>query len=200
MKKEELTALGLSEEQIKGVQTLNGKDITHAQEVKDAEIAKLTTERDNLQTQMNTANDTLKGFGGKTPEQIQQEIADYQNKAQEAQKDFDAKILARDQRDWLKARFGTGEGQYDVTSEYAKSAIISEVMGKDGLPWKDGAFVGFDDHMKKAKEKDKTLYRTAEEKAAQEKGDKQQEGAPYFTGPAGNGGKKGEKYVPPKIF
>lgn len=200
MKKEELTALGLNEEQIKGVQALNGKDITHAQDVKDAEIAKLTTERDNLQTQLNTANETLKGFGGKTPEQIQQEIKDYQDKADKAQKDFDAQILQRDQRDWLKGRFGTGEGQYDVTSEYAKSAIISEVMGKDGLPWKDGAFVGFDDHMKKAKEKDKTLYRTAEEKAAQEEDDKQQEGAPYFTGPAGNGGKKSEKYVPPKIF
>ena len=200
MKKEELTALGLNEEQIKGVQALNGKDITHAQEVKDAEIAKLTTERDNLQTQLNTANETLKGFGDKTPEQIQQEIADYQKKAKEAQEGFDAKILERDQRDWLKARFGPNEGQYDVTSEYAKSAIISEVMSKDGLPWKDGAFVGFDDHMKKAKEKDKTLYQTAEEKAAQEEEDKQQEGAPYFTGPAGNGGKKGEKYVPPKIF
>lgn len=200
MKNAELTALGLNEDQIKGVQALSGADVKHAQEVKDAEIAKLTTERDNLQAQLNTANETLKGFGGKTPEQIQQEIADYQKKAKEAQEGFDAKILERDQRDWLKARFGTGEGQYDVTSSYARNAIISEVMGENGLPWKDGAFIGFDDHMKAAKEKDKTLYRTAEEKAAQEEEDKQQEGAPYFTGPAGNSGKKGEKYVPPKIF
>lgn len=201
MKKEELTALGLNEEQIKGVQALSGADVKHAQEVKDAEIAKLTTERDNLQTQLAEANKTLEGFGGKTPEQIQQELKDYQDKADKAQKDFDAQILQRDQLDWLNGRFGTGEGQYDVTSSYAKNAIISEVMGPNGLPWKDGAYIGFDDHMKAAKEKDKTLYQTTEEKAEAEKAQEQQEKAPYFTGPAGNHTtKEGQKYVPPKIF
>ena len=69
------------------------------------------------------------------------------------------------------------------------------------LPWKDGAFLGFDDHMKAAREKDKTLYQTAKEKAEAEKAKGQQEKAPYFTGRAGNHNTQpGEKYVPPKIF
>ncbi len=198
MKKEELIALGITEEQAAKVLEINGKDIEHAKSVKDTEISKLTTERDDLKGRLTTAEDTLKKFGDKTPEQIQQEIQTYQDQAKNAQADFDKKILQRDQKDWLKAKLD----EYGVTSPFARNALVSEAMSEDsGLKWKDNAFFGFDDFMKSAKEKDKGLYQTAEEKEAAEKAAALEKGAARFTGSAGDGGKgKGEKYTPPKIF
>ena len=70
-----------------------------------------------------------------------------------------------------------------------------------GLKWKDGAFFGFDDYMKSAKEKDASLYLTAEEKEAAAKQKELEANAPRFTGPTNNGSNNGgNKYVPPKIF
>ena len=91
--------------------------------------------------------------------------------------------------------------EYGVTSPFARTALVSECMSPDaGLTWKDGAFFGFDDFMKAAKQKDAGLYQTAEEKEAAEKAAKQKEKAPAFTGPTGDPGTGSEKYTPPKIF
>ena len=198
MKKEELIALGITEEQAAKVLEINGKDIEHAKSVKDTEISKLTTERDDLKGRLTTAEDTLKKFGDKTPEQIQQEIQTYQEQAKNAQADFDKKILQRDQKDWLKAKLD----EYGVTSPFARNALVSEAMAEEsGLKWKDNAFFGFDDFMKSAKEKDKGLYQTAEEKEAAEKAAALEKGAARFTGKSGDEGKgKDEKYVPLNLF
>ena len=68
MKKEELVALGISEETAAKVLEINGKDIEHAKGVvttaKDKTIADLTTERDDFKTRLTTAETTLKGFEG----------------------------------------------------------------------------------------------------------------------------------------
>lgn len=194
MKTEELTALGLSEEQVKQVFALNGKDIESAKAAKDRIISELTAERDGLKTRLTDAETTLKGLD---PQKIQQEIQDYKTKAENAEKDYQAKITARDQKDWIKSKLD----EYGVLSPYARTALEKECMSKEsGLSWKDGAFFGFDDFMKAAKEKDSSLYQTAEEKQAAEDAAKQKEKAPYFTGPTGKTDGKNEKYVPPKIF
>lgn len=69
-----------------------------------------------------------------------------------------------------------------------------------GLTWKDGAFFGFDDFMKAAKEQDAALYQTAEEKAEAEKAAELKGKAPNFTGPTGEEKPTPEKFTPPKIF
>ncbi|MFQ6962945.1 MAG: hypothetical protein ACLRR6_02105 [Oscillospiraceae bacterium] len=74
MKTEELTALGLNEDQVKQVFALNGKDVEAAKAAKDKTIADLTAERDGLKTRLDTAETTLKKFEGIDPQQIQQEI------------------------------------------------------------------------------------------------------------------------------
>jgi hypothetical protein len=71
---------------------------------------------------------------------------------------------------------------------------------ESGLTWKDGAFFGFDDYMKAAKERDAGLYQTAEEKAAAEKEAALKGKAPTFTGPTGDSKPATEKFTPPKIF
>ena len=197
MKTEELTALGLTDEQAKQVHALNGKDIEAAKAAKDKAIDDLKAERDGLQTRLGTAEDTLKKFEGIDPQKIQQEIQDWKQKAEDAKADFAKQMTQRDQKDWIKAKLD----EYGVSSPYARSAITAECMSPyAGLTWKDGAFFGFDDFMKAAKQKDAGLYQTAEEKAAAEKAGKQKEKAPAFTGPTGSPGSGSEKYTPPKIF
>ena len=67
MKKEELTALGLTDEQAGKILAINGNDIEHAKAVKDKEIGTLTEERDNLKSRLTAAETTLQGFEGVEP-------------------------------------------------------------------------------------------------------------------------------------
>ena len=71
MKKEELTALGLSEEQAAKVFELNGKYPTKMNNT----ITTLSTNRDGLKTQLGEANTKLSGYDPK-----------WQTKANEAQR------------------------------------------------------------------------------------------------------------------
>ena len=197
MKTAELTAIGLTEEQATQVLAMNGKDIESAKAAKDKVIADLTGERDDYKARLETAETTLKNFEGIDPEKIQQEIQSYRQKAEDAEKDFAKKLLQRDQTDWLKGKMD----EYGVASPYARAQLIAEITDEaNGLKWKDGAFMGLDDYMKSAKEKDANLYQTAEEKAAAEKAAAEAAKAPKFTAPGGNPNPEGGKFVPPKIF
>lgn len=188
MKKEELTALGLTEEQAEKVLEMRGKDVTKLQ----GQITTLTDDKAKIQTQLDAANETLEKFKDVDVEQIQKELEEHKNRADKAEKDYAAKLTSRDQDDWLKGKLD----EYGVTSPYARKQLINEVKDADnGLKWKDKAFVGFDDFMKSAKEADSSLYLTDEEKKAL---DNNGEGTPYFTsgGDSKGSGAGGE---PPKI-
>jgi len=194
MKTEELTAIGLTEEQASQVLAMNGKDI----EKYKKQITTVEGERDAAKAQLDTANATLKKFEGIDPQQIQQELQTYKTQAEEAEKKYTRELTQRDQKDWI----GKKLDEYGVSSPYARRQLTSDCMAEgSGLTWKDGAFFGFDDFMKSAKEKDASLYQTAEEKAAAEKDAANKAKAPTFTGPTGDpqpGTDK--KYTPPKIF
>lgn len=194
MKTEELTAIGLTEEQATQVLAMNGKDI----EKHKKQITTVEGERDAFKAQLDTANETLKKFEGIDPQQIQTELQTYKTKAEEAEKKFTREMTQRDQRDWI----GKKLDEYGVTSPYARRQLTSDIMAEDsGLSWKDGAYFGFDDFMKSAKEKDNGLYQTAEEKAEAEKAAAQKAKAPTFTGPTGDPAGGGEKkFTPPKVF
>ena len=194
MKTEELTAIGLTEEQATQVLAMNGKDI----EKHKKQITTVEGERDAFKAQLDTANETLKKFEGIDPQQIQTELQTYKTKAEEAEKKFTREMTQRDQKDWI----GKKLDEYGVTSPYARRQLTSDIMAEEsGLSWKDGAYFGFDDFMKAAKEKDNGLYQTAEEKAAAEKEAAQKAKAPTFTGPTGDPAGGGEKkFTPPKVF
>lgn len=193
MKTSELKDLGLNQEQIDAVFKLNGLDVENAK----APIATLTAERDDLKTRLATAEDTLKGFDGKSADEVKAEIAQYKKQAEDAGKNFQLQMTQRDQRDWVNGQLD----KYGVSSPYARRQLTADVMDeKDGLKWKDGAFQGFDDFMKSAKEKDSGLYQTAEEKAEAEKQAQLEKKAPKIVGPTGNTTQAETKYTPPKIF
>lgn len=204
MKTAELQALGLSQEQIDAIFKINGLDVENAKAAKDKEINTLITQRDGIQSQLDTATTTLKKFEGIDLEQIQNELQTYKTKAEDAEKRFVRELTQRDQRDWLTAKLD----EYGVKSPLARKQITAEVMSeKDGLKWKaaedgkTGTFYGFDDYMKAAKAEDANLYQTAEEKAAAENAAERRKDAPFFTGPTGDpSGGSDKKYTPPKIF
>ena len=201
MKTEELTALGLTEEQVSGVFKLNGLDIEAGKKriaELEGQVTGLTTERDELNNRLTTANETLAGFEGIDPAAIKGEVAKYKKQAEDAEKSYTAKLRERDQRDWLNKKLD----EYGVKSPYARRQLISDAMAEgSGLSWKDEPFFGFDDYMKAAKEKDADLYQTAEEREAAKQQEEQKKQQPAFVGASGNNGAQGgQKYTPPKLF
>lgn len=100
MKTEELTALGLTEDQAAKVFAMHGKELTAEQK----KTQKAIEERDDLKGRLDTAETTLKSFEGIDPEKIQGELADWKKKAEDAERDFKAQLTRRDQQDWLKGK------------------------------------------------------------------------------------------------
>lgn len=85
-------------------------------------------------------------------------------------------ILERDQRDYLKGEFD----KLKIESGRVRDSLMREIMGEDGLKWKDGAFMGLSDYLAKENEKDH-FYQTEAEKAEAEAKEKAAGSAPKFT-------------------
>ncbi len=145
----------------------------------DKQAKKLTAaeaDRDNYKGQLDTANETLEKFKDIDPEKQAEEIQKYKQAAKEAQDMAAKQILERDQRDYLKGEFD----KLGISSDRTRKSLMADIMGEDGLKWKDGAFMGLSDYLAKENEKDH-FYQTAEEKAEAEAKAKAAGSAPKFT-------------------
>ena len=145
----------------------------------DKQSKKLTAaeaDRDNYKDQLDTANETLEKFKDIDPEKQAEEIQKYKQAAKEAQDMAAKQILERDQRDYLKGEFD----KLKIESGRVRDSLMREIMGEDGLKWKDGAFMGLSDYLAKENEKDH-FYQTEAEKAEAEAKEKAAGGAPKFT-------------------
>ena len=140
----------------------------------DKKLTKAETDRDTWKEKATTAEEALKGFEGVDKEAYEKTIAELQKKADEAESKATAQILARDQRDYLKAEFD----KLGITSERTRKSLAADIMGDDGLKWKDGAFLGLSDYLAQENAKDH-FYKTEEEK----KQDEAEEKKPKFTSP-----------------
>ena len=114
----------------------NYKTVTEVEK----KLSKVESERDNYAEQLKTAQETLKSFEGVDLATIQNELATWKTKAENAEKDYNAKLEARDFEDALKAAM---EG-YKFSSTAAKNAVTEEVR-KAGLKLKDGKILGLND-------------------------------------------------------
>lgn len=135
MKREDITALGISDEAaVNKIMELHGADI----EKQKNTITTLTAERDGLKTQLGEANGKLSGYD---PE--------WKNKADAAQQAADGKVAA------LQYEFaaGTAVNGMKFTSESAKKAFLGDLIAKK-LPLQDGKLLGYDDFAKSYKETD----------------------------------------------
>lgn len=158
---------------------------------------KAEADRDTFKGQLDTANETLEKFKDIDPDKQAAEIEKYKQAAKEAQETASKQILQRDQRDYLNAEFE----KLGISSERTRKSLMADIMGEDGLKWKDGAFYGLSEYLEKENEKDH-FYQTEEEKkaaaekAAEEEAKQKAAGsAPKFTDKSEP---KGQPAEPPK--
>ena len=149
MKTDELKAWGLTDEQSEEVMAQYGKDVSKLQK----ENEKLTADRDKEKERADTAEETLKKFDGVDVETMQAELATWQQKAKDAEKDYADKLAQRDFEDALKEEISG----YKFTSEAAKKAIMAEIR-EAGLKVKDGKILGLSDLLAQMKEKDASAF------------------------------------------
>nr|DAI54600.1 MAG TPA: minor structural protein [Bacteriophage sp.] len=145
--------------------------ITKAEHEK--KLGKVETDRDTWKAKAETAETTLKGFEGVDLDTMQRELSDWKKKAEDAEKDAQAKLYERDFADALKTEF---EG-IKFSSEAAKRAIMTEVKDA-GLKLKDGKILGLNDLIAQMKEKDASAFVDDEQIKAQQN-------AARFTQPIG---------------
>lgn len=119
----------------------------------EKKIGKVSAELETTKEQLKTAAETLKGFEGVDINTMNQQLADWKKKAEDAEKDYEAKLAVRDFDDALKARL---EG-LKFSSNAAKRAVTEQLKGM-GLKLHDGAILGFDDAVKAISEKDPEAF------------------------------------------
>lgn len=159
----------------------------------EGEISKVTekleTDRDNWKQRAETAEETLKKFDGVDVETMQAELATWQQKAKDAEKDYADKLAQRDFEDALKEEIGG----YKFTSEAAKEAIMARIRGA-GLKVSDGKILGLSDLIAQMKEKDASAF-------VDEKQEELEAGrAKPFTGPLKGGNPTGKKVSPSELM
>lgn len=128
MKREDLTALGVTDEALEKIMALHGADIEKHKQA----AATLTAERDDLKGRLEEANGKLAGYD---PE--------WKAKAEQAQKDAEAKVAALERKQLL----GQQAAALKFSSESARKAFLADLEAK-GLPVHDGKLMGFDDFVK----------------------------------------------------
>ena len=185
MKTDELKAWGLTDEQSEKVMAQYGKDGSKLQK----ENEKLTADRDKEKERADTAEETLKKFDGVDVETMQAELATWQQKAKDIEKDYADKLAQRDFEDALKEEIGG----YKFTSEAAKKAIMAEIR-EAGLKVKDGKILGLSDLLAQMKEKDASAF--VDEKQEQLEAGR----AKPFTGPLNPNGGGAKKMTREEIF
>lgn len=170
---------------IDSIMNENGKDVNEANEkVKALESEKttLTTERDDLKTQLATRDSDIESLKKKVAdnEDLSTQLADWQTKYKTDTDDLNAK-LASQAKSHATEKFFEG---YQFTSDLAKRAAIAEFEKKD-LKYEDGKFLGAEDFMTTLKEENPTAF------VAEKKEDNVGTPPPSFVLPT-NGNPKGD--------
>ena len=156
MKKDELTALGLTDEQADKVLAINGRDIEkHKKAAEDAKAETAT-----LQQQLSDRDKDLEALkaGAEDAEKVKQQLTDLQTKYNDETAKYQKQIADRDYADALETAFN--DGKIEFTSKGAKAAACADFMATR-CELKDGKRVGFEDTMKAMREKDPHAHRTA---------------------------------------
>ena len=180
MKREELKKLGMTDEQIDFVMDEYGKGINAQKaiiETKDQQITSLTTERDGLKTQVADRDkdiSELKKQSGNS-EALNTKLTELQTKYDNDTANLKAQLDTQ-ARDHAADRFFD---KVEFTSAFAKKAAIGEFKAAN-LEFKDGAYVGADDFLKKMKTDNPDAFK------AEEPPKKLEDPKPQFTNPNHN--------------
>ena len=96
MKKEDLVALGLSEEQIAEVQRLNGLDIKREQD----KLAQIEADRDKYKGDLEEAQKTLKEFEDVDVEELKTRVATLTADLEAKEQEYKKELAERDFNDF----------------------------------------------------------------------------------------------------
>ena len=144
----------LTEEQIAAITKGVGENYKTVAEF-EKKVGKLETERDGYKTQLETAQETLKGFDGVDVADLQTKLTEAQNRVQEAEKNFKAQLDARDFEDALKAEISG----LKFTSKAAEASITQQIK-EAGLKLVNGKIMGFNDFVATLRESDADAFAT----------------------------------------
>lgn len=149
MKREDLQAKGLTDEQIDFVMAENGKDV---EKVK-TKLTAAETARDDYKEQLETANTTIQGYKDMDIDGIKRSVTDWETKY-----NTDTKAL-QDKLDGQAYDFAMKEyvNGYQFTSELVKQAVIAQLK-EQNFKLNDGKFLGADDFMKQLKEANPSAF------------------------------------------
>lgn len=148
MKREDLKAMGLTDEQIDKVMAENGKDV-------EAQKAKTTAAETSLKAandQLAEAGKQIEAFKGMDVEGVKKAAADWQAKAEQAQKDAAAQVAS------LKFDYAL-EGA--LTGAKAKnSKAVRALLNAEGLKLNeaDGSIIGLKEQLEKIKSENDYLF------------------------------------------
>ena len=119
----------------------------------DKKIGKLETDRDTWKEKAETAENTLKGFDGVDLDTMKRELADWKQKAADAEKNAQARIYERDFSDALKAELESVK----FSSEAARRDVMSQIKAAE-LKLKDGKILGLSDLIEQIKKDDASAF------------------------------------------
>ena len=123
-------------------------------------LSKVEGERDDWKERAETAEETLKGFDGIDPANIQTELAGWKKKAEDAEKEFNAKIYERDS---LK----TALENVNFSSPAAKRSVTADIKSA-GLKLKDGKILGLNDLLEQMKQDEPDTFVDESQQQAQQ--------------------------------
>lgn len=150
MKTEELTELGLTEEQAKQVLVINGKDIEKHKNQSET----FKTQAETYKTQLDTANKEIENFKTLDIEGVKKSADEWKTKAEQAQKEADEKIN--------KLQF---DYALDGALSGAKAKNIKAVKGlldMEKIKFENNNLIGFDEQLKQIKSENDYLFVTDE--------------------------------------
>lgn len=116
-------------------------------------ISKAESERDEFKTQLETAQNTLKGFEGIDPTQITEQLNGYKTAMEQAKADYDKKIAERDFNDVLRTELD----KLKFSSTYAKKSVEQTIKSK-GLTMENGKIIGLKDVLDSIKAEDSGVF------------------------------------------
>lgn len=124
----------------------------------DKKVGRLETERDGLQSQLDTATENLKKFEGLDADALKNEVAEAKKKAKDAEDALKTQLEERDYNDALKACMAGVK----FSSSAAKAAVMEQIR-KQGLKRDGDKLLGFDDAIKTIKEADPDAFAAEED-------------------------------------
>ena len=153
MKKEDLLAQGLTEEQVSYVMQENGKDIERVK----TKLTAAETARDEYKEQLEAANTTIQSYKDMDIEGIKQSASDWEKKYNDDLKAMQDKLEGQ-AYDFALKEYVSG---YQFTSDLVKEAVIAQLKAQ-GFKLNDGKFLGADDFMKQLKEANPSAFADAD--------------------------------------